>query len=133
MEPKELMELAREAMKRSYAPYSDFEVGAAVLTTEGNVFTGCNIENASYGLSMCAERVAVFKATSEGEEIAEIAIASAEGDTKPCGACRQVIFELNKETKIHFMKEGEMVTATAVQLLPESFLLQTKFKGLEPS
>jgi len=133
MEPKELMKLAETAMKRSYAPYSDFEVGAAVLTSEGNVFTGCNIENASYGLSMCAERVAVFKAVSEGEEVAEIAIASIEGDTKPCGACRQVIFELNKDTRIHFMKDGEMVTATATQLLPESFLLQTKFKGLEPS
>jgi cytidine deaminase len=120
-------------MKRSYAPYSDFEVGAAVLTSEGNVFTGCNIENASYGLSMCAERVAVFKAVSEGEEIAEIAIASGQGDSKPCGACRQVIFELNGDTKIHFIVDGEMVTATATQLLPESFLLQTKFKGLEPS
>jgi cytidine deaminase len=133
MNPKDLMKLAREAMKRSYAPYSDFEVGAAVLTSEGNVFTGCNIENASYGLSMCAERVAVYKAVSEGEEIAEIAIAAAEGDSKPCGACRQVIFELNRNAKIYFIKEGEMMTATAAQLLPESFLLQTKFKGLEPS
>ena len=133
MDPKELMELASKAMKRAYAPYSDYKVGAAVLTKEGNVFTGCNIENASFGLSMCAERVAVFKAVSEGEEIVEMAIASNQGDSKPCGACRQVIFELNKDTKIYFITEGELVTATAAQLLPETFYLQTKFKGLEPS
>lgn len=127
------MKLAKKALENAYAPYSDFKVGAAVLTKKGNVFTGCNIENASYGLTMCAERVAVFKAVSEGEDILEIAIASNAGDSKPCGACRQVIFEINKNTKIYFMKDGEMVTATAAQLLPESFFMQTKFKGLEPS
>ncbi len=133
MEPKELMELAKEAVANAYVPYSDFGVGAAVLTESGKVFKGSNIENASFGLSMCAERVAAFKAVSEGEKIEALAIFSSTGDSRPCGACRQVIYELNKEAIIYFITDGEMVKATASQLLPETFFLQTKFKQIEPS
>lgn len=133
MEPKELLQLAKEAMANAYAPYSEFEVGAAVLTESGKVFTGCNVENACYGLSICAERVAVFKAVSEGEKIEAVAVVSNTGDSTPCGSCRQVIYELNKNANIYFMKGDELVKAVANQLLPESFFLQTKFKGLEPS
>jgi len=97
---QELMELALAARERSYCPYSHFAVGAALLTAEGRVYTGCNVENAAYGPSNCAERTAIFKAVSEGERaFAAIAIAGgAEGAapdsyTTPCGVCRQVMRE----------------------------------------
>ena len=88
-----LLRAASEAAKLAYSPYSRFCVGAAVLTGSGKIFTGCNVENASYGLTVCAERVAVLKAISEGEkELISIAICS-EGAAYPCGACRQVLHE----------------------------------------
>lgn len=92
---EQLVNKALEARQRAYAPYSKFRVGAAVLTQSGRIITGCNIENASYGLSVCAERVAIFRAVSEGEKIKTLAVSSTgDGITLPCGACRQVIQEL---------------------------------------
>lgn len=91
----ELIELAKQAMKQAYAPYSHFKVGAALITDTGHIYTGCNIENASYGATNCAERTAIFKAISEGERhIQKIAIVSDAGKPPaPCGICRQVLSE----------------------------------------
>ena len=122
MNPEELMEKAREAMKTAYAPYSDFKVGAAVLTKSGKVYLGCNIENASYGLSICAERVAIHKAISEREGISAVAVVSQSGNSQPCGSCRQVIIEFNPNAEVYFLKNNEIVSITASQLLPEPFL-----------
>jgi len=112
---KELLKHANEAMERAYAPYSNFKVGAAVLMSSGKIYTGCNIENASYGATNCAERTAIFKAVSEGEkEIKAIAIVSSGKEfTYPCGICRQVIAE--------FMKEGEFIFENGqdeIQIVP---------------
>ncbi|HHW67293.1 MAG: cytidine deaminase [Epulopiscium sp.] len=103
MDYRELIKKAEEAREKAYVPYSNFKVGAAVLTEKGEFFTGCNIENASYGATNCAERTAIFKAVSEGEKnIKAIAIVSSSGDfTYPCGICRQVIAE--------FMRDGEII------------------------
>ena len=91
-----LARAAIEAARRAYAPYSKFKVGAALLAEDGRVFTGCNVENASYGLTNCAERTAVFKAVSEGAtQFAALAIAGGVGEVAmPCGACRQVLAEV---------------------------------------
>lgn len=104
---KELLKCANEAMERAYVPYSKFKVGAAVLMSSGKIYTGCNIENASYGATNCAERTAIFKAVSEGEtEIQAVAIVSSGKEfTYPCGICRQVITE--------FMKDGEFIFENA--------------------
>ena len=103
MDNTQLIKLAQEAAKKAYAPYSGFNVGAALLCKSGNVYTGCNVENSSYGASNCAERTAVFKAVSEGErEFVKIAIVSEKGGlTFPCGICRQVLSE--------FMPNGRIV------------------------
>ncbi len=95
MKAEQLIQLAFQARQKAYAPYSNFKVGAALLASNGKIFTGCNIENATYGLTVCAERVALWKAISEGErEFERIAVAS-EGATpvSPCGACRQLLWE----------------------------------------
>jgi cytidine deaminase len=93
---RELTQLAQQAKLQAYAPYSKFRVGVALLTKDGTVFTGCNIENSSFGLTICAERTAAFKAISEGvKKFAAMAIASDNPKfTSPCGACRQVLLEL---------------------------------------
>jgi cytidine deaminase len=93
---KKLVEAARQARERAFAPYSGFSVGAALECRDGAIFTGCNIENSSYGLSLCAERVAIFKAVSEGRrDFVRIAvIADSHAPVRPCGACRQVISDL---------------------------------------
>lgn len=93
---KKLISSAQNAKRHSYSPYSNFPVGAALLTTRGRIYTGCNIENSSYGLTICAERTAMFKAASEGErKFRAIAIvADSKNFTPPCGACRQVLIEL---------------------------------------
>jgi cytidine deaminase len=93
---KELIEAAKNAMKHSYSPYSGFRVGAALLSSRGKIYTGCNIENSSYGLTICAERTAIFKAVSGGERRfkAIAVVADAKALTPPCGACRQVIMDL---------------------------------------
>ena len=131
-----LVEKAIEMTTRSYAPYSKFHVGAALLGKDGKVYTGCNIENAAYGPSNCAERTAVFKAVSEGcREFEAIAIVGGLEDEAgkpaikdfcpPCGVCRQVLAEFcNKDFKILLTNgQGEVKEFTLGQLLPESFSL----------
>jgi cytidine deaminase len=137
MTDRELLDLAIEARKYSYAPYSEFHVGAALLTKSGKVYKGCNIENASFGATNCAERTAIFKAVSEGcREFEAIAIAGgAEGaDGKPviedfcppCGVCRQVLSEFcSRDFKIILVNgKGEQKIFTLGELLPESFSLK---------
>lgn len=126
MDERELMEKAGEAMLNAYAPYSKFKVGAAVLTKDGNIYTGCNIEHFSFSLTVCAERVAVFKAISEGDELDSIAIASENGNSSPCGACRQVIFEFNPLAKVYYLKDGNLIVSDISQLLPDAFDLRAK-------
>jgi len=121
---EKLIHAAEEARKRAYAPYSKFKVGAAVLTFEGKIFTGCNIENASFGLSICAERVAIFKAISEGySRFKAIAII---GDTNqpctPCGACRQVILEFGEDIKVVMSNmKGKVAIKRIDKLLSQAF------------
>lgn len=95
MTPEQLVECALGARENAYAPYSNFKVGAALLASNGRVFTGCNVENATYGLTVCAERVALWKAISEGErEFTRIAVVTASNrPASPCGACRQLLWE----------------------------------------
>ncbi len=121
MDPETLMKKAREAVDNAIAPYSNFKVGAAALTSSGKIYTGCNIENVSYGLTICAERLAAFKAASEGEEVEMIAIFTSTGNSSPCGACRQVLLELNKNMIIYFLKDGQMVKRDIAELLPAAF------------
>jgi cytidine deaminase len=97
MTDRELYALAKNALKNAYAPYSGFMVGAALLTADGNVFTGVNVENSSYGAAVCAERTAFVKAVSEGyRDFLKIAVASASGSAWPCGICRQFMYEFNE-------------------------------------
>jgi cytidine deaminase len=118
-----LIELANEARRRAYVPYSNYRVGAALRTKSGRIFTGCNIENAAYPTGMCAERVAVFKAVSEGErEFEVIAVATSNGGS-PCGGCRQVLAEFGLDT-IVLIADGQnrLVQETTVAgLLPGAF------------
>lgn len=121
----ELVAEATEAMENAYAPYSEFSVGAAVRTRNGNIYRGCNIENASYGLTLCAERTAIFKAVSEGDdEITDIAIVL-DVDTgvgTPCGACRQVMNEFNASMNVIMATtHGSLEKVTMADLLPYSF------------
>lgn len=131
MKAEKLIGIASEARKNAYAPYSRFSVGAALLTAGGKVYTGCNIENASYGLTVCAERVALFKAVSEGEQKFEaIAI---HADTKnyctPCGACRQVLMEFGGEALVYMANsQGQYKKMTVAELLPAAFILDTDRK-----
>ncbi len=123
MEAEELLSHAVEARNSAYAPYSKFLVGAALLAKNGEVFTGCNIENASYGLTNCAERTAVFNAVSKGvKEFTAIAIA-VPGGGSPCGACRQVLNEFNPTMKVWLGDEnGQLKSETSVDaLLPDAF------------
>ncbi len=121
---EKLIKVAEKARKRAYTPYSKFKVGAAILSSDGKIFTGCNIENASFGLTVCAERVAILKAISEGSSKFEaIAIV---GDTNrpcsPCGACRQVISEFGKDIKIiMYNLKGDIKIKKIDELLPEAF------------
>lgn len=124
----ELMQLAEEARKRSYCPYSHFAVGAALLTKSGKVYTGCNIESASYTPTNCAERTAVFKAVSEGErEFVTIAVIGAPEGEKgkfcaPCGVCRQVLREFcSLDFRILLGTPEEVKAFTLEELLPASF------------
>ena len=123
--PEELIELARQARELAYAPYSKFKVGAVVESSDGRVFTGCNVENSSYSLTMCAERVALGKAVSEGgrDFVRMAVIADAHAPVPPCGACRQVISELcGKQVEIVMVNlQGQIETHTVAQLLPEAF------------
>lgn len=124
MESKMLVQLAAEAMENAYAPYSNFRVGAALLTKNGKVYTGCNIENASYGATNCAERTAIFKAVSEGErEFEAIAIiADTDKFAYPCGICRQVMLEFSRDLKLYVSnRNGEYKEYTIDELLPGGF------------
>lgn len=124
MTDKELVKKAIEAKNNAYVPYSKFRVGAALLTKEGKVYTGCNVECASYGGTNCAERTAIFKAVSEGDrQIEAIAVASDLDDyTYPCGICRQVIIEFGKKIKMIIAKsEDDFKIYTIDELLPHSF------------
>ena len=121
---EELVRRAVEARKRAYAPYSGFAVGAALLAADGRVFAGCNVENASYGLTVCAERTALFKAISEGaREFEAIAIACGEGPCAPCGACRQVLYEFAPDLLVIMTDAagGEVREARLSELLPRGF------------
>jgi len=115
------MNEARKARKNSYSPYSKFRVGAALMTHEGKIFSGCNVENVSYGLSNCAERTAVFKSVSEGyKKISSMAITSSGKDpTFPCGGCRQVMAEFNPEMKVYI--DGDDKEYLISELLTHSF------------
>jgi cytidine deaminase len=122
--PKALAALAAEQLSKTYSPYSHYPVGAALLTRSGKVYTGINIENAAYPVTICAERVAVFKAVSEGEkEFSAIAVATQNGGT-PCGSCRQVLAEFGVDTKVYIVnKQAEILQETTVkELLPGAFL-----------
>ncbi|NDL68154.1 cytidine deaminase [Anaerotalea alkaliphila] len=124
MTDEELMEQARRAMDRAYAPYSRFRVGAAISTASGRVFTGCNVENASFGATNCAERTAVFKAVSEGEKgILKVAIAGSSGEPLfPCGICRQVLAEFMEPDGTVLVDGPEGIHAYRLgDLLPNSF------------
>lgn len=124
----ELVKSARMVQKNSHAPYSNFHVGAAVQTESGEIYVGTNIENASYGLTICAERAAIFNAISHGQhKIRAIAITSSnEKPTPPCGACRQVIKEFSDVNTLVIMagKDQTFDTKTIDELLPFSFVLK---------
>ena len=119
-----LIETAKEARLQSVAPFSDFKVGAAVRTDSGKVYTGCNVESASYGLTVCAERVAIWKALSEGERhFTELAVvADTDTLTPPCGTCRQIIWEFARDAKIVFANlDGRNQVFNIRELLPDAF------------
>lgn len=122
-----LIETAVQAQKRAYCPYSRYHVGAAVLTGSGRVFPGCNVENASYGLSMCAERAAIYHAVAGGHD-AITAVAVVGAAAKPCGACRQVMFEFSdKDTQLYLVDlnpstgRRKIVKTTVFKMLPMAF------------
>jgi cytidine deaminase len=126
---KALLKAAKAAMKKAHAPYSKFRVGAAFVTTSGEVFTGCNVENASYGLTNCAERTAIFSAVAKlgGKmRIKAIVVTNDQGvPCSPCGACRQVIYEFGPDATVYFLsKKGEWTEVAITELLPEGFRLQ---------
>ena len=127
MTPNELIEAAQQALVQAHAPYSDYRVGAALLCSDGKVITGCNVENAAFGLSNCAERTAVFTAVASGcRSFSAIAIASSAAPAPfPCGACRQVLAEFcGPDLLIHVAAETGITTTTLGELLPHSFAFQ---------
>lgn len=120
----ELIAMAKEAMARAYSPYSRFQVGAALLAEDGQVFLGCNVENASYGGTICAERTAVVKAVSEGvRAFRKIAIAASSGEyASPCGICRQVLYEFMPDGIVLLDSEKDGMKSFSVrELLPFGF------------
>jgi len=129
---EELLAAAREARHRAYAPYSGYAVGAAVYCEDGRIFTGANVENASYGLTVCAERVAIFRAVSEGaRRIRALAVVTPDGGT-PCGACRQVLAEFANEDLIVWCasEEGtDLQEYSFSELLPHAFSLPQRVSG----
>jgi len=127
MRYRELLDLANLAKEKAYSPYSGFKVGAVVLTKDEKKIEGCNVENAAYGSTMCAERVAIFKAVSMGYkpgDIKAIAIASSGENFSPCGACRQVINEFGGSIDLIFEWNGEVVVETLEEILPYNFVLE---------
>jgi len=123
-----LLRAARKAMKNAYAPFSDFKVGAAILTSKGDIYVGCNVENSSYGMTNCAERTAIFSAVAAkgpALEIRAVAVTNAQGvPCSPCGACRQVIYEFGPDAVIFYQgKQGDK-ESHITELLPEGFRLK---------
>ncbi|MCJ7985884.1 cytidine deaminase [Priestia sp. OVL9] len=129
MEPKQLIDEAIAASKQAHVPYSHFHVGAALLTTDGKIYRGCNIENASYGLTNCAERTAIFKAVSEGDkQFSAIAVVGdTDGPISPCGACRQVLAEFcDDHTQIILANlKGDFVITNINEILRAIFHQKT--------
>lgn len=122
-EKQALIDLANEARRRAYAPYSNYRVGAALRTRTGRVYTGVNVENAAYPAGICAERVAVFKAVSDGEREFEVITVVTDNGGSPCGACRQVLSEFGLDTLVLIADgKGTLLKETSVrQLLPDAF------------
>jgi len=125
---EKLERAATKAMKNAHAPYSNFHVGAAILLTNGRVFSGCNVENASYGMTNCAERTAIFSAVAElgpKIEIRAVAVTNDHGVAcSPCGACRQVIYEFGPDAMIYFQGAAGPRQVHITELLPEGFRLK---------
>lgn len=123
-----LVRSARKVMKNAYAPFSEFKVGAAVLTSQGQVFVGCNVENSSYGMTNCAERTAIFSAVAKVGpklEIQAVAVANAQGvPCSPCGACRQVIYEFGPRAIVFYEGNEGPKESPITDLLPEGFRLK---------
>jgi len=126
MDDRELLRRANEARTHAFCPYSRFPVGAALLCADGSVYTGANVENAVNGLSLCAERVALFKAISEGQrQFVKLAVTCASDHCRPCGACRQVLHEHAPELEILMGNpEGRFVRVLLRGLLPDPFILE---------
>ncbi|PYX37840.1 MAG: cytidine deaminase [Acidobacteria bacterium] len=125
---KQLLRAAKAAMKKAYAPYSKFRVGSAVMTTSGKMFLGCNVENASYGMTNCAERTAIFSAVAQlgpKIEVSAVAVVNDHGvPCSPCGACRQVIYEFGPEAVVFFQGANGDQQAHITELLPAGFRLK---------
>ena len=125
---KKLEQAAARVMKNAHAPYSNFRVGSAILLTNGEIFTGCNVENASYGMTNCAERTAIFSAVARlgpNIEIQAVAVTNDQGVAcSPCGACRQVIYEFGPNATIYFQGANGPKQAHITELLPEGFRLK---------
>lgn len=124
-----LLQKADKAKENAYSPYSGFKVGATILTKDGKTIDGCNVENAAYGSTMCAERTAIYKAISMGYKPGDfkaIAIASSGDNFSPCGACRQVINEFGEDIDLIFEWNGKVVVESLKGILPYNFVLETK-------
>ena len=124
MDYSELIDAAIEVRQQSYSPYSEFKVGAALLCKDGTVYTGCNVENASYGLAICAERNAICQAVADGQREFEAIAIAASPLASPCGACRQFIVEFGKHIRVVSVDADERTTLqewTGESLLPDSF------------
>lgn len=123
-----LLRAARKVMKHAHAPYSHFRVGAALITAKGEVFAGCNVENASYGMTNCAERTAIFTAVAQSGprlDIRAVAVVNDQGvPCSPCGACRQVIYEFGPEAMVYFQGSKGWKESHITELLPEGFRLK---------
>jgi len=127
-ERERLLRAARQVMKKAYAPFSKFRVGAAILTSKGQTFVGCNVENSSYGMTNCAERTAIFSAIAKDGpdlEIQAVAVANDHGvPCSPCGACRQVIYEFGPHAVVFYQGEKGAKQSLIADLLPEGFRLK---------
>jgi|SRR5271154_2535444 len=125
---KRLLRAARDVMQNAYAPFSEFKVGAAILTSKGQVFVGCNVENSSYGMTNCAERTAIFSAVAKNGsklEIQAVAVTNAQGvPCSPCGACRQVIYEFGPRAIVFYEGKEGPKESLITDLLPEGFRLK---------
>lgn len=124
---EQMLSSARAAYKNAHAPYSNFRVGSTILTEQGNLYSGCNVENASYGMTICAERNAIFAAVAaegSGMRIKAVAVATEKGGPcAPCGACRQVIFEFGPDALVMFKGQSGTEQMAITKLLPEGFRL----------